>query len=352
MNLKDTDKQPDTETLNPYPAAVDASPSSALSGLESGDTSPGEEAEKPAAKAGLKKAVWRGIRLGTVVLVLGLMLWALYQNREDLWQALNEANWGWLIVALALNLLGSLVYVAVWESCARQLEAKGKLTGTLIALSMAGAARYIPGGIWPVAGLVYFAPEIGLPRRQVPVLAVLSQLVHLVAAGLAGIISFGLLVWLMPGAGILPLWLAALAGLIFGVGAIIYLPRYIAPLFPSLAGLIRSIKLGRTALYSLLFWLVNGLRLWAMVLAFGQASGPLVLYLVCAGAITTILSAIFFFIPLGLGVVEFSLGWWLAQIIPWHLALAVVALNRLLRTLNDFLYFGVGLALVRLRRRH
>ena len=48
---------------------------------------------------------------------------------------------------------------------------------------------------------------------------------------------------------------------------------------------------------------------------------------------------------------EFSLGWWLAQAIPWHLALAVVALNRLLWTLNDFLYVGLGLALVRLRRR-
>jgi hypothetical protein len=156
----------------------------------------------------------------------------------------------------------------------------------------------------------------------------------------------------MLGTGIFPLCLAALAGLSFGASAIIYLPRYIAPLFPSLAGLIRSIKLGRTALYSLLFWLVNGLRLWVMVLAFGPENLPLVLYLVCAGAITTILTALFFFIPLGLGVVEFSLGWWLAQVLPWHLALAVVALNRLLRTLNDFLYFGVGLALVRLRRRH
>jgi hypothetical protein len=283
--------------------------------------------------------------------VLGLMLWALYQNRQDLWQALHEANWAWLSLALLLNLAGSLIYVAVWESCARQLQAKGRLAGTLIALSMAGAARYLPGGIWPVAGLVYFAPEIGLPRRQVPVLAVLSQLIHLIAAGLAGILSFGLLIWLMPGAGTLSLWLAAAAGVAFGVGGLALLPRYIAPLFPSLAGLIRSIKPGRTALFSILFWLVNGLRLWAMVLAFGPASGPLVLYLVCAGAITTILSALFFFIPLGLGVVEFSLSWWLAQIMPWQLALAVVALNRLLRTLNDFLYFGLGLVLVRLRRR-
>ncbi len=302
-------------------------------------------------KAGLKKVAWQALRLGTVVVVLGLMLWALYQNRADLWQALHEADWSWLVVALALNLVGSLIYVMVWESCARQLEAKGKRGGTLIAMSMAGAARYIPGGIWPVAGLVYFAPEIGLPRRQVPVLAILSQLIHLVVAGLASVLGFGLLAAFLPGVGIFPLWLAAIAGLIFGVGAVLFLPRYLAPLFPPLSAQIRRIKLGPTALYSLLFWLVNGLRLWAMTLSFTPTSGPILPYLVCAGAITTILSAVFFFVPLGLGVVEFSLSWWLTQVLPWRLVLALVALNRLLRTLNDFLYFGVGLALVRLRRR-
>lgn len=361
MNLNNTNNQDNNVSPNPLPDGQNSSGSPLITGLtESQSGVPGNPATgaadptsaSPHLKLTLKQVTWRSLRLAAVGLVLVLMLWALYQNRDELWQALNRAHWGWLSLALALNLAGSLVYVAVWESCARQLQAKGKLAGTLIALSMAGAARYLPGGIWPVAGLVYFAPEIGLPRRQVPVLALLSQLVHLIAAGLAAILSLGLLLWLIPGVGTVTIWLAALVGLVFGLGAIVLLPRYIAPLFPSLSALIRSIKLRRTALYSLLFWLINGLRLWTMVLAFGLSGEAMVLYLVCAGAVTTILSALFFFIPLGLGVVEFSLGWWLAQIMPWHMALAVVALNRLLRTLNDFFYFGVGLVLVRLRRRH
>jgi hypothetical protein len=69
-----------------------------------------------------------------------------------------------------------------------------------------------------------------------------------------------------------------------------------------------------------------------------------------AGAVTTILAAFFFFVPLGLGVVEASLAWWLAQVLPWPQVLAVVALNRLVRTLNDLFFFTLALRLLKPRK--
>lgn len=286
---------------------------------------------------------WPLLRWAIVLMVLTLIAATFYQARHELGEALIGANWGWLGTALALNLLGSLVYVNVWNSCGRQLGATGGFQGALVALSVAGAARYIPGAIWPVAGLVYFGPRVGLPRKLMPVLAGLAQILHLLAAGLVGVLGFGLILTGLPLA--TPVLIRGLiaAGLAFllGLGAVILLPRYLAPLLRPLVKLEEPLKLARPVSFSALFWLFNGIRLWWLALAFGPTPLQLLPLLICAGAMTTLLSAVFFFVPLGLGVVEVSLGWWLALVLPWPQVVAIVALNRVLRTINDVLFLGL-----------
>ncbi len=274
--------------------------------------------------------------------VIGLMVWSLYQYRGEFGQALSEANPGWLGLALALNLVASLLYVTVWDSCARQLKATGGFRGALVALSVAGAARYIPGGIWPVAGLVYFGPQVGLPRKLMPVLAGLAQLIHLLAALLVGVLSLDLMLVGLPDAASIRLMVAT--SLIFGLGlgTVATLPRYGKPLLQRLVKLEQPLELWQPAFRSGLFWLLNGLKLWVLALAFGPIEFQALPYLIWVGAITTLLSALFFFVPLGLGVVELSLGGWLALFLPWHQVVGIVALNRLLRTANDFFFLALA----------
>ncbi len=296
---------------------------------------------------------WQGrrvikfLRWAVIAGLIGLILYAFYQNRVEFGEALTEGAWGWLAFSLALNLVGSLVYVMVWQQCAQQLGATGGGRGALIALSMAGAARYVPGGIWPVAGLVYFAPQVGLSRRLMPLLAALAQLLHLLAAGLVAVLSFAVVATTLPGVALLPL--LAAASLAFGLGLVVLwqLPALLARLLKPVADRLKGLKLGRPALLSASFWLLNGLRLWVMALTFGPTQPSLLPYFVWVGAVTTLLSALFFFVPLGLGVVELSLGWWLGLVLPWHQALVIVALNRLLRTANDAGFFGLALFLAR-----
>ena len=284
------------------------------------------------------------VRYGIVLGVLGLMAWTFWHYRADVGTALARADWVWLGPATGLNLVGSLIYLGVWYSCARQLGATGGFRGALTALSVAGAARYIPGAIWPVVGLVYFGPRVGLPRRLMAVLAVLAQLLHLTAAGVVGLLAFGVVTAQLPGtlsSGLI-VGLALLLGL--GLATIGLLPRYLAPLLRKLAGrqAIPKISLWSAAGFSALFWLSNGLRLTLLILAFGPVNLGWLPYLICAGAATTVLSGLFFFVPLGLGVIELSLAGWLAVILPWPTVLAVVALNRLLRTLNDFFFLALA----------
>ena len=274
------------------------------------------------------------------------MIWALYEYRTEVWDALKAANWLWLLVALGLNLLGSAIYLGVWYSCGRQLGATGGFRGALVALSVAGAARYIPGAIWPVAGLVYFAPQVGLPRRLMPVLAILAQILHLLAAGLVGTLAFALVLLSLPNVDPpASIWLILIILMVLGLGVLLLLPRYLQPLLRWLGREWESLPRFRPWVpvgYSALFWLINGLRFEVLAWAFGSASPGLWLYLVCAGAATTVLSGLFFFVPLGLGVIELSLSGWLTLVLPVPVALAIVALNRLLRTINDFFFLGLA----------
>ena len=296
---------------------------------------------------------WRSVvRYGLVVIVLGLMGWTLWHYRQDIGSALVRANWAWLGLAFGLNLAGSLVYLGVWYNCARQLGATGGFRGALVALSVAGAARYLPGGIWPIAGLVYFAPTVGLPRRRMAVLAGLAQLLHLLAAGVIGVGAAGVVLASLPDSPVGPtVWLSL--GLTLGLGLLIIAvgPRYFGPLFKKLAGppALPGLNFWPATSYSSLFWLINGGRLAALALAFGPLELNLWPYLVWAGAVTTVLSGLFFFVPLGLGVIELSLAGWLAVVLPWPTVLAIVTLNRFLRTLNDFFFLGLTRWLIKVQ---
>ncbi len=291
-------------------------------------------------RAGFKK-FWGIFRWIIGFGLVGLILLVLYQNRQDFLLALSEANWFWLALAFGLNLLASLVYIGLWKICAAKLGATGGFRGSLLAVSLASAARYIPGGIWPVASLVYFGPKVGLPRKFMPLLAALAQLTHLLVAGLVAVAGFGFFAN-FKGLANWELLFACFLGLVLASGAVALLPRYLFGLLKFKEKFERPLTLWKPALASALFWLLNGFRLWLMALAFGPTGLPLVPYMVWAGATTTLITTFFFFIPLGLGVVELSLGWWLGLVLPWPQALAILALNRFIRTANDLFFLGLS----------
>jgi hypothetical protein len=307
------------------------------------------------------KQIWKVSRWLVTLGVVSLMSYAFYHNRTDIAQAFGNANWFWLGLALGLNLLASLIYVGVWFSCARLLGSKRGYGAALMSLSVAGAARYIPGGIWPLAGLVFFGPAAGLARWLMPILALLAQGVHLLVAALIGVAGLLVALPLLTNGGFIPnpaYFIGLLLLFLLGWFALIFGPRYLTPLLLRLARwrsgqqATYSLKLANGVLFqpawpSVLFWLANGLRLWLVIMAFTAINISWWPYLVWAGAFTTLVSALFFFVPLGLGIVEGSLALLLGALLAWPVVLGVVAANRLMRTLNDIIFLGIGLWLYR-----
>lgn len=288
---------------------------------------------------------WKIARPLVVAGLVGLMLLALYQNRQSLAGALGAANWGYLAAALVIGLGGSLLYVGVWHSCARQLGASGGYGKILAALSVAGAARYVPGGIWPVAGLVYFGPYLGLSRKIMPGLALLSQFLHMLAAVIAGVLGlFFILLIEEPGdsASTVRVEFAGALGLGLALATVGLLPRYLRPLLGRIWKVELTFNLWPPAACSFLFWVSNGVRLWLLALAFGPVAPSVLPIMIAIGAATTLVGVIFFFVPGGLGVVEFSLAALAGLILPWPQVIALVTLNRLMRILNDLLFLGLA----------
>lgn len=275
----------------------------------------------------------------------GLMLLVLYQNRQSLAGTVGKANWGYLAGALLLNLGGSLLYVGVWHSCARQLGASGGYGKMLLALSVAGAARYIPGGIWPVAGLVYFGPYLGLSRKVIPGLALLSQFIHMLAAIIAGALGLFFILLVEESGGSVSsvrIEFAGLLGLFLALATVGLLPRYLRPLLGRVWKVELTFNLWPPAACSFLFWVLNGVRLWLLALAFGPVDPSALPCMIAIGAATTLVGVIFFFVPGGLGVVEFSLAALAGLILPWPQVIALVTLNRLMRIFNDLLFLGLA----------
>ena len=200
-----------------------------------------------------------------------------------------------------------------------------------------------------------------------PVLSALAQGLHVLLALSLAIV--GLFVWWGQ---ITP---STVVGLLLGVGLLVLVLtlalRYLrpllvryeslrrksdpaplsAPISPSFIGKgaqVLGSSLLLPAAWSLGFWLANGLRLWLLAVALGGGWSPL--YWLWAGAFSAVAAALFFFVPLGLGVVEASLVWAATPVIGASGALALVALNRLSRTANDVVFTLVGYVLYRRSR--
>ncbi len=139
----------------------------------------GERARSPG-----RRHAWRLIQ--GVVLFFIVLFWA--RTLVTSWPHLAGYPWqvGWLPLVLALGLLvGQMVVLATaWH---RSLAAIGAPIPWRRAASVwlrAQIARYIPGGVWDVAGRVALSRELPMPTRAVPAAAMLEVGLQVLSAGM------------------------------------------------------------------------------------------------------------------------------------------------------------------------
>lgn len=271
-------------------------------------------------------------------LVTAAVLWFVGRSIAGNWDQFRSLHVVLAIKPLWITLSATLVLVTY----AMQIESWRRIIGgwgqhiafgpAARAWSLANLGRYVPGKIWSVAGLVVLARQAGVDSGPAAVSAFVVQALalgtgaavvaaatphaapplRLVAAGLAGVATIGVLVW--------PPTARALGRLVSGVASL-------APLTANAAI--------SGAVLTILSWITYGTALWLLArgllpvstLPLGQAVG--------AFTLGYILGVLALFAPGGVGIRELVLVGLLSPSLGSGGAVALSLASRVVLTLLE-----------------
>lgn len=252
--------------------------------------------------------------------------------------------------ALLAAVAGIGVSVLCWRVLLADLGSRLPVGAAARVFFLAQLGKYVPGSIWPFVAQVELGREHGVPRRRSA------------AAGLVTI-ALTLVVGLVISAVCLPFvsgdavrrywWLWVVAALLAGclhpavlnplLGAALRLARR-----PPLEHALSWRGIGVAACWSALAWLAFGVHLWLLVRDLGATGGA---FLTALGAFPLAWTVGFLVViaPAGVGPREVALAAALAPVLdPGQVVLAVIV-SRLMFTVGDLAWAGVGYVLGRRR---
>ena len=272
--------------------------------------------------------------------------------------AFLASNWGQARVALT-RLSPAAVVLSVVLASAGQVTAMLSWRATLAdlghPLSFGAAARvfylsqlgkYVPGSVWQLAALMELGRRHDVARRDLAVSGVLSLLVSLTTAAVAG----GLLL-LMGGVDQARHWLWV-APIVVVLAVVALHPRLAGPVVDALLRLLRRAPLDRRwtevgvlrmSGWQTLTWLLYGGHCWALVVGMGAPAAASFVPAVGGFAVAYAAGTVFLPAPAGAGVREAVLGAALAGLLDGGAVVVVVLLSRMILTVVDAA-FGLGAA--------
>ncbi|MBI2864685.1 MAG: flippase-like domain-containing protein [Chloroflexi bacterium] len=303
-------------------------------------------------------AVYQGrtrtvIRWGVVCLVLAFWGIYLWRNGDSLWSHDWQVNYYWLALSFLVVLVFWATLVVIWQ---RVLIASGGRLGLRAAARLWATsmlARYLPGGMWHIAGRVYLAQEAGESRAAVLVSTVMEQILCLITSLLLLLISLpfwdtdyarftpALLLVLPLAATVHPAVLRRLGGIALRfagrkagrIGApALAVESFSPPAFRSV--------LKVAALYALPN-LLAALSLYLSAAAVGPVSPGQFPAFEGAYTFGWVLGFFAVFAPSGLGVREGAIAVLLAPIVGAPVALAASILNRVVFSAGEAVFVAV-----------
>jgi len=286
-----------------------------------------------------KAGRWRlAIQAGLVLVVLYFWGQAVYANWSQVGQVAWQADVRLLLASAALALVHLPITALIWREALRFLGLPVPRRWSVKTYLLAQLGRYVPGGIWDVAGRMVLSSDRGLPKGPVSV-SILVEMVLGVVTG-AMIFLFSLLFWdrALP-----PEALYVAVGFVL-VGLLVLHPALLGPVLSLAARLLRRdtvplpLRYSQVLLlaaYHLLARLVIGLAFFL----FAAALVPLDWHLmpVFAGIFVAawVMGFVVVFAPQGLGVREGVMVFLLSFYMPVAAASVIAMAFRLWLSLRD-----------------
>jgi len=188
----------------------------------------------PTSRTGRRSRWRRPIQIVLLSLILAFWGRSLAQNWGEVRLFSWQIRWPWLLLAAVVLLIHQPLVALAWQRIVAALGEPLRIGEALQIYLMAQIARYLPGGVWDVAGRVYLAGEQGHSRARISYSILFEMVLHVVSAALfflvtlvfwrdvwaiwpivvafAGIAALGLLVVYPPVLAVALAWLAQLGG--------------------------------------------------------------------------------------------------------------------------------------------
>ena len=286
------------------------------------------------------------------ILLLIVLFWA--RTLITYWPHLTRYSWrlGWLPLTLALGLLvGQMMLLATaWQQALKAVGAPIPWRRGASMWLRAQIARYLPGGVWDVAGRVVLSRGLTMPTRAVPAAAALEIGLQVVSAGVLLLLT--LIVFPTPRAA----FITPLAAVALALALVILTPGIFQPSINLLLKMSGRSPLHMHVTYptlTRLFLLYLGAHLLQGVafVLFGQGVGAVswaqAPRLVGAYVGAWLAGYVIVFAPGGIGVREAALLVLLERVIPTPLLIGIALGFRVWVSLRDLVAAVIGLVLAR-----
>ena len=301
------------------------------------------------APARLARSPW--LRAGLLAVAVGLAVYGLASQWPEVHAALAKLD-GYDVAGAALCVIAGLgCMLLAWRTLLADLGSPLPLPAAIRVMFIGQLGKYVPGAVWALAAQVELARDYDVSRRR----SAAASLVGMATTLVVGLIAAGVMLPLTSGrAAVHYWWVLAVTPLVvaclhpkiikFGLDLVLRVLRK-APLEESVS----SAGMARALAWTTLGWLCYGAHAWFLISVFAGKS-PHVFALSLGGyALAWSVGFLIIFFPGGIGPREIALIAVLAPVMSSASALVVALASRVVMTIGDLFWAGIGLAFGRAR---
>lgn len=292
----------------------------------------------------------RWVRWGFLAVALGLAVWYVLGTRAALARAATDLSGTEVVLVVVLGAVYVWCTLLAWRAVLADLGSPLSLRSAVAVFGVSQLGKYVPGGVWNVVAAAEVGAGHGVPRSR----SAASMLVA-VAVSVASGAAVGAVALPFVSAGALGPW----SWMVWAAPAVVLVLA--PPVLNRLIGLAVRVArrgalehpmtwggLGRASAWSVAGWLVAGLQLWVLCTGLGLPLTVRTFALATGGwALAWTAGFLFVVAPAGAGVRELVLAAVLAGALPAPAAALAVLVSRVVLTLVDLAFAGVGLLLAR-----
>jgi glycosyltransferase 2 family protein len=297
----------------------------------------------------LRESGW--LRGGLLVVAVGLAVYGLASQWTQVHADLSKLAWYDVTGAALCAIAGLGCMMLAWRTLLADLGSPLPLPAATRVMFVGQLGKYVPGAVWAVAAQVELARDYQVPRRR----SATASLVAMATTLVVGLVVAGVTLPLISASAarhywwvlaITPLAVACLYPPVIKFGLDLVLKTVRRPPLEksvSVAGMARALA------WTTLGWLFYGAHAWLLISEFAGRGAHVLALSLGAYALAWSVGFLIIFFPGGIGPREAALIAVLAPVMPSASALVVALASRVVMTIGDLVWAGVGLAIGRAR---